>query len=770
MMTQSLKFSTSSIAILSGALMFAAALTPAPASAQKVGVTAAVNETAERTPPGATTRQVVIGDDIVFNELIETNDIGRAQVLMVDRTALTVGPNSSLLIDKFVYDPNEKTGDMSMTLRRGMLRFVGGRISKDGPVEVKTPVGVLGIRGGVALINVLDQDTIDVTFLFGDYLSISLGGQQVEQMRRAGFKTRVTREGADAPWQVSAAELEEDMQALQGRPDSSGGLVEIPDASAITLLTEGALPPQDYQVLTGAISEALGEQDAATAGDPTGDLTQTVSEGQQQVINEDLNEMEPPPPPPAEPGNLVIGFARQTTPDEVSFGSPEGGSGLKAEAAETIQLVEPDIVSNSGSIAYDPNLGLYYGSRVGSSSYTAAVWDPMGTQQQKLSPLNIDARSWIYNPNTGSLELVTFTSGLFTVNRDGDGLLLGTYDELIEQLPGSPTSQTMPSYNPATNELYAYGLGGADVSVLDRETGNLNSTITLDLASAGISGLSSYFIGYDPNENVLIGTQGFTAYIFKLDGTFVGSTALSLATDGDFDAGYANGQLFLYNAGVQGYQGFDLFDAFAQQLNGTTDGEGFFSVSHDGGTLQGSALQFMTGSGQGPGTISNPFNPDDPATYVHPDVFAAGLEDLEVSPASAQRLAGQQIAEDDFFALTYTAVTGDADPDLESRLTVFAGLPYDPANYDGTSVLAFDLASDPNRFSRHAFSKVGLIDIEAPEGIEDINFALDASATQTPLLIDLERGKGVPRKQGSAGRFCELHGLRLPARGSRRRF
>ncbi len=738
-MLRKLKSSTSPIIALTGALALTAAAA-APALAQKAGVTTAVNVDALRTPPGLDTRRVVIGDEIVYNELIETDNVGQAQVLMLDRTALTIGPNSSLLIDKFIYDPEKQSGDMNLTLKRGLLRFVGGRISKKNQVKVNTPVGVLGIRGGIALINVVDQDNIEVTFLFGDNLSIFIDGRQVQQLRRAGFKTRLTRSGAESPWEVSPAEIAEDMDKLQGRAGEAGGLVQVPDASLVTLLTEGALPVEDFQILTEAIEDALGD---TPSGNDFQGQEQTKSESQVQVVTDKLPDTHPNPPP-VPPAIQLVGFARQT--DHLSPGSGSSAiGGLNPTAAETIQLIEPTIDNNASSIAFDPNLGLYYGSQVGSSSYSAAVWDPTGTQQQLLDPLNIDARSWFYNPNTGDLELVTFTSGLFTVNRNPDGTLLGSYAELFASLSGSPTSQTMPSYNPATNELYAYGSGGADVSVLDRATGNLKSTITLDLASAGIGGLSSYFIGYDPNENVLIGTSGATAYVFGLDGSFQGSSALTLGTDGNYDAGYANGQLFLYNDGLQGWQGFDLFQSFGIALTGGSDGSGYFSVTNGVGSLDGTALDFVTDMGDGPAVIFNPFDPNDPAEYYHPDMMASQLEGLGVSSAIAARLAGPQIvsADNDFFALTYSSLSNANDPmlvEVDKHLTVFAGVPYDLRG-SSSQLLAYELETDPNRFSRHAFSLVGRFDTAGPS-VTDIDFdGLDASAYQTPLYVDLNRGK-----------------------------
>ena len=40
------------------------------------------------------------------------------------------GPNAQLTIDKFVYDPATKTGDLAINASKGVFRLVGGKISK----------------------------------------------------------------------------------------------------------------------------------------------------------------------------------------------------------------------------------------------------------------------------------------------------------------------------------------------------------------------------------------------------------------------------------------------------------------------------------------------------------------------------------------------------------------------------------------------------------------------------------------------------------------
>lgn len=121
-----------------------------PAQAEKVGVAAAVNPDAFSSLSGTPNKQLSIGKNIFYSERINTTASGLVQVLLIDGSTFTVGPNSDLVIDKFVYDPKKKTGEMIATFSKGTMRFIGGKLSKnEGGVTVKTPSGALAIRGGM---------------------------------------------------------------------------------------------------------------------------------------------------------------------------------------------------------------------------------------------------------------------------------------------------------------------------------------------------------------------------------------------------------------------------------------------------------------------------------------------------------------------------------------------------------------------------------------------------------------------------------------------
>ena len=119
-----------------------------------------------------------VGKSVVYNERIDTSGSGQVQVLLVDGSTFTVGPGSSLVIDKFVYNPATGRGALVATFSKGALRFVGGKLSKNDPgVVVKTPAGALTVRGGIFSAKVAGANNALFGFVFGDSLSLKRGGK-----------------------------------------------------------------------------------------------------------------------------------------------------------------------------------------------------------------------------------------------------------------------------------------------------------------------------------------------------------------------------------------------------------------------------------------------------------------------------------------------------------------------------------------------------------------------------------------------------------------
>jgi hypothetical protein len=125
----------------------------AAARADTVGTAGAVNTATSGTPPGAPTRVIEIGTQVVANEKIQTTGTGSVQVLFIDKTTLNVGPNSTLVIDRFVYNPATTKGELALSLGKGVVRVVGGIATHSEGATIRTPVAAIGLRGGIAIIS-----------------------------------------------------------------------------------------------------------------------------------------------------------------------------------------------------------------------------------------------------------------------------------------------------------------------------------------------------------------------------------------------------------------------------------------------------------------------------------------------------------------------------------------------------------------------------------------------------------------------------------------
>src|SRR6516225_11281930 len=142
-----------SIVLALATAVAAAAPGLAPALAQQIGTATAVNPSTEGTPPGGSTTTLTVGARVPHKERIHTSSTGSVQLLFLDKSTLSIAPNTSLVIDEFVYDPASNSDHMLTKLTQGTLQYIGGQLSHQGAVTVETPAAVIGIRGGIGIFS-----------------------------------------------------------------------------------------------------------------------------------------------------------------------------------------------------------------------------------------------------------------------------------------------------------------------------------------------------------------------------------------------------------------------------------------------------------------------------------------------------------------------------------------------------------------------------------------------------------------------------------------
>ena len=111
---------------------------------QLIGIVGAVSGTI-KTP----TRELKTGDKIYLNETIFAGADSGTQILLLDQSTFTIGSDSEVVMDTFIYDPATNDGKIVASVKQGSLKVISGLISKKNPesLTVKVPEGTLGSRG-----------------------------------------------------------------------------------------------------------------------------------------------------------------------------------------------------------------------------------------------------------------------------------------------------------------------------------------------------------------------------------------------------------------------------------------------------------------------------------------------------------------------------------------------------------------------------------------------------------------------------------------------
>jgi hypothetical protein len=104
-----------------------------PAHAQqRIGSATAVKPEAK----GSAAGQLSAGSSVHANESVTTGSSGQANLQFLDNTKLSVGPTSTVRLDKFVYDPNKSKGSVVVNATRRSYRFATGvRRRREGLAE-----------------------------------------------------------------------------------------------------------------------------------------------------------------------------------------------------------------------------------------------------------------------------------------------------------------------------------------------------------------------------------------------------------------------------------------------------------------------------------------------------------------------------------------------------------------------------------------------------------------------------------------------------------
>jgi len=97
-----------------------------------------------------------VGQPIQQNDVVITGADGSVGVTFTDNTMLSLGPNTEITVDKYVFDPKANNVSFTASMAKGTLQFISGEIAKLSPdaVKVHIPTGSIAVRGTRFLIEV----------------------------------------------------------------------------------------------------------------------------------------------------------------------------------------------------------------------------------------------------------------------------------------------------------------------------------------------------------------------------------------------------------------------------------------------------------------------------------------------------------------------------------------------------------------------------------------------------------------------------------------
>ncbi|MDC0199147.1 cadherin domain-containing protein, partial [Pseudomonadota bacterium] len=208
---------------------------------EQIGVASAVNKNTTDLTLEQERKLIDAGYEIIQNHTIETDGIGRAQMLLLDGTAFSVGPNSSVVLDKFIYNPETAEGSLEVTAR-GLLRIVGGKVTKKQPALIRTNSATVGIRGGIGIVQTNGSQT-NATFLYGTEMTVTPNcvdldtfGDQcssdfVTTVTEPGFSVSVEDEDSEPSEPVEVTEesldaIQEELEAPEEAPEEEAAAEE----------------------------------------------------------------------------------------------------------------------------------------------------------------------------------------------------------------------------------------------------------------------------------------------------------------------------------------------------------------------------------------------------------------------------------------------------------------------------------------------------------------------------------------------------------------
>jgi len=180
-------------------------------------------------------------ESVLFRDVAETDEESRLELEFDDKSVLTLGEDTSLVINEMIFDPAKQTRKTIVEVAYGNIRVKASKLeSKNTDFEVKTPTAVIGVRGTEFVVSVGKDGKTKVLTLEG---LVGVKSSNPAMARKGevmvGGEQVTTVNTSAAPEKAAKAPKEEVAKAVKNttvqKPIkvTGGGTVTAEDAKAV---------------------------------------------------------------------------------------------------------------------------------------------------------------------------------------------------------------------------------------------------------------------------------------------------------------------------------------------------------------------------------------------------------------------------------------------------------------------------------------------------------------------------------------------------------
>ena len=138
-------------------------------------------------------RVLVPGDSVHSNEVIATAENSDGKFQLLDDTTIAIGPNATVTLDRFVFNPGKNSADVAITALKGSFRFLSGTTPDTG-YRITTPTSTVGIRGTEFEVFVDDNGETAIALISGE-VEMCSRQRNCERLAQPGHYLRILRSG-----------------------------------------------------------------------------------------------------------------------------------------------------------------------------------------------------------------------------------------------------------------------------------------------------------------------------------------------------------------------------------------------------------------------------------------------------------------------------------------------------------------------------------------------------------------------------------------------